>query len=639
MNNAEDKPIPRSELVDLREEIRAEMTAEIKREIKREIEGSSLKDSSEREGLISDNSDYVHSLPGHSDTLLIAAQNQKYSENTLVSASRRQEIMQLQKEDIERMIRDGIQRRLEEIGIGGSPANMVPVRREIEADTELEIEVIPIGHERSINEAVGTPPSPPPQQHQRTGILGKCLSMAGRLLGVGSDSPRKDINTGTLGMYAVAVAVHPSACTNHRARAWLTAVMFLFFVMMETFVFLMVSLESVSPICNSVDDCLPGTYCYIEKGIKLGTCRDCAYGQKPDDKICSAIFSSEMWEKRDYAIDADYNTLPLGKTFLDLDKNYDKYQCLASHHCSETDVDAPNYTNNHCDYIVQNTDKIDGATYIVIAFFSLLWSLSICEDFEESTIEEMVLDHYIKDSLSGPATIIRIALCIQKYFIPFYAIGSTIVLLITDPISAKSVILNLLAIGVLLEADNVIAVLFLNRQHEEIMEWAAGGVGDEVSIAARKSFFWTRVHGISCAVLLVIELSYIQNVKDCSDYFSSFIFGLYYFPPFVIFLWQFFVSVLCMRRNSPSIYKRMIEGLSELFFNLFVMSSQVFPSWIALTIRDDPFKNSSQFQSYYIWSIVCLLIFVGLLMLRRRCYRGAEMEQTEATDRSRMVRT
>ena len=44
-------------------------------------------------------------------------------------------------------------------------------------------------------------------------------SMAGRLIGIGSVSPRDDLNTGTLGMYAVAVATHSSASTKCSTHA------------------------------------------------------------------------------------------------------------------------------------------------------------------------------------------------------------------------------------------------------------------------------------------------------------------------------------------------------------------------------------------------------------------------------------
>jgi len=111
-----------------------------------------------------------------------------------------------------------------------------------------------------------------------------------------------------------------------------------------------------------------------------------------------------------------------------------------------------------------------------------------------------------------------VALRIRKYLIPFYATSSAIVLLITDTISSKVIILNLLAIGLLLKADNAVAVLFLSNRYDVMMDNAVGEVDGGASGAARGMFFWTRVQGLLCAYILVGAMYRIEQfVTNCSN--------------------------------------------------------------------------------------------------------------------------
>ena len=417
------------------------------------------------------------------------------------------------------------------------------------------------------------------------------------------------MNTGTLGLYAVVVVVHPSARITHRVRAWLTAAGLLLFVLLEVFVFTAVIFESSFLKCNAVDDCPTGTFCTLPGMTGLPHCGDCIgspqitndndentetptktprvnddddgfyddentkeptyatiYYDLTNDyylnnKTCSALFPPGIWEKRDYALNADYNELPLTPfEEFDWSRDYDKYKCLSANHCTDTDMDAPanDYKTQHCDYIVRNKEKMDVQIWILLLVLSLLWTLSVCQEIEEAAIEEIVLNHHVEDTLNGPAEVVRRALRIRKYLIPLYATSSTIVLLITDTISSKVIILKLLAIGLLLEADNAVAMLFLSNRYDVMMDAVMREVDGSASVAAQGTFFWTRVQGLLCAVILVGAMYRIEQFVRGCDYLYFFLYQIIIIPALMIFTGQFLYSFICARRNGSLVGEEII---------------------------------------------------------------------------------
>jgi len=258
-------------------------------------------------------------------------------------------------------------------------------------------------------------------QQQRPSGLGNYMSFAGRLLGVGSVSPRTDLNTGTINLFAVAVVVDPSA---RRRSKWLAAVGILVIVLLEVFVFSVVVYESSHPKCNAVSDCPAGNYCQVENrgGYFSRECEDCEllqhfhlFSNSADfEETCSSVLPADKWEHRAF-IDADYSASQLdNKNSFD----HELYKCLVYNHCNESDMDADTDFIGHCDFIASNVAKLDTQVWILIIFLAFLWTLPICQDIEEATIEEAVMDHQLADSFNGPAEILRVTFRIRRYIIP-----------------------------------------------------------------------------------------------------------------------------------------------------------------------------------------------------------------------------
>lgn len=78
---------------------------------------------------------------------------------------------------------------------------------------------------------------------------------------------------------------------------------------------------------------------------------------------------------------------------------------------------------------------------------------------KEVSNEKQIFDHHIAGYFSIPAEAVQLALHIRRCFRLFIATVTTI-LLLTVGISAKNLILMFLAITFILEADNVLVILF-----------------------------------------------------------------------------------------------------------------------------------------------------------------------------------
>mmetsp|Transcript_18581 Transcript_18581/g.37014 ORF Transcript_18581/g.37014 Transcript_18581/m.37014 type:complete len:562 (+) Transcript_18581:98-1783(+) len=444
------------------------------------------------------------------------------------------------------------------------------------------------------------------------------LSLAARLFGIGSVSPRTDLNTGTIGLFAVAVVVDPS---THRVKKWLAAFGIFFFVSLEVFVFGVVIQEASHPKCSAVSDCPAGNYCNTD----YMTCSDCYVVQRGSfssvqdfEATCSTVLPADKWEHRAF-INADFSEFPLDKKINYYDNK--EYECYAFNHCLQSDMDAAsNYNTKHCDFIVSNAAKMDMQVWVLIFFLALLWTLPIVQDIEEATIEEVVMDHHLTDSFNGPAEVIRVTLRMRKYLIPFCTTSATVVLLLTDNISSKNIILNFLAISLVLEADNVLAVLFLNARRNTFMKNVVRNVDGGAAGAARASFFWTRVQGFLCPILLIIFLYNVNDiVKDCSELYTDLSF-LIWIPALAIFVVQACFSIIC-GRGTRTVCEQILMALIELVRNLIG-----FISIILLLLGYVDIVGVANLGFVFVISIICLLIISGLSILRRKCY-GREHQE------------
>lgn len=247
---------------------------------------------------------------------------------------------------------------------------------------------------------------------------------------------------------------------------------------------------------------------------------------------CSKVLAS-TWDHPEYVeLDREVQLLTsINSDIRGINYTSNERNCMAVLHCNQTDKDFPgvyedivsnivkgtlgrrnDMTNSHCDYLILNYGKLDNGIILVISALALLFSLPLCQDIEEAAVEEFVLDHHLTNRINLPAKIVRFTLRIKQYVLPWYATGATVTLLITNDISARNALLNFLAITIVLEADNIIPLLFFHdfSSTDRIVDVAnVHGAGN-----IRMNFLWTRIFGISCSMMLLWILFDFMSLVD-----------------------------------------------------------------------------------------------------------------------------
>lgn len=499
-----------------------------------------------------------------------------------------------------------------------------------ESGTDLPPAISSLGEESSLLGA-SQRPSPGPERQS----LVKSLTCHLRDVGKNGHGD-VNLNTGTVNMFAVAAAVDPS----YGFKAWLIALGTLVLVCLQSFVFSAVVFESSYPRCSSVGDCPAGNFCDINGTF---VCRDCFdLNLFFEDSVKKTFLpdSAHMLLLNSTDFLADTSTCPSQSSHGWEDYHglgYDEKRCAAYHHCKNTDMDVSTNFMGHCDFVHLNMKKMDLEIWTIIFFLSLLWMLPVCQDVAEATAEEIVLDYHLKGTLNGPAEIIRVSLRIRKYWLPFFATSATVVLLLTGEMSSINVILNFLAVTMVLETDNAIALLFLNGRRTAIMEAVAEDVDGKAIVSAQKAFFWTRAQGFLVTLILLATIIYFHEVEvqDCTLLFKYLLF-IVYVPALLLLGAMPFYRIIWMKRATESIGERVLKTLISFCRNLFAVFVVSNLFYILTSLRTHgnlifqyvvhlplPIVNKHIVRNCAALDTAIIMVFVGLLVLKHKCYGTA----------------
>jgi len=213
---------------------------------------------------------------------------------------------------------------------------------------------------------------------------------------------------------------------------------------------------------------------------------------------------------------------------------------------------------------------VDGRTSVMILFLVLLWALPISQDVEEAFTEEWVLDHHLAGSLNIPAEIVRVALRIRRCILPAFITSATLVLMFTDDVSAKHVILNFLAITSITGMDNVLAALFLGPHHREMMEEAARDVKIDTAFSVGTVFLWSRVQGLFCALVFLVGLVRTDGWIDNCDRLQQVLVNLAFTLAGCVLVGQA-IYMVCVKKSTETTCKRIFYALIEVCRNLYAI--------------------------------------------------------------------
>lgn len=425
-----------------------------------------------------------------------------------------------------------------------------------------------------------------------------------------------NLNTETVSMYSIAEVVDVNSTI---IRKLIVSIGDLFLVCLQSYFLTMILNESSHEKCNSIADCPTGNFCTTTKFNAFPTCADCigVLDFEINLTYCSSQFPGYQWGN-------NLTFLTLDHTILRIESNTNStlLECLSYEHCKINDLDYETEFEGHCDFIALNMGKIDPGFWLLIGFFSLLWALPVCQDIEEAAIEEKVLDHHIGESFSIPAEIMRVALRIRRFILPLLATSVTVVFLVTDEISTKNIVLNFLSITFILEADNILALLFLKTRHKDQMEEAVQGIEIELLENGKDVSMWARIHVLFCVVKLIIELALVNKlVRDC-DRLNEFLNESYSISLFIITIIGGFYKFWSIKKEKESTFRGILEGLLVVCRNAVASNtSAVFSSLLFYFLKGNPLWIVSMartvlFQILFFGSFPLLAV---LEICKRKC--------------------
>eukprot|EP00588_Corethron_pennatum_P024339 CAMPEP_0194311286 /NCGR_PEP_ID=MMETSP0171-20130528/8264_1 /TAXON_ID=218684 /ORGANISM="Corethron pennatum, Strain L29A3" /LENGTH=479 /DNA_ID=CAMNT_0039065319 /DNA_START=35 /DNA_END=1474 /DNA_ORIENTATION=+ len=458
-------------------------------------------------------------------------------------------------------------------------------------------------------------------------------------------APRADPRTPTLSLFAVASVLRTDIS---RGGKYLHAAGALLFACVQNYAFYVMVVRASFPTCTSMTECPAGTFC-ANGQFALPTCYDCAgieaftqLNVTTVEEVCPAELGHDKWENRDY-LDFDHQELWMRPDTAESTRQ----KCIGYLHCTANDLDAETGFEGRCDYLALHKSKMDGGSWFMVVFFAVLWSLPLTLNVQEATAEERVLDHHLTGGARNiPAEMVRLTLRIRRCVLPFSATAATLVLMITNDITAKHIILNFFSIIFLIEADNVAAVLFLGPPQQELMEQTVKEAASEKKTTEAESektapeaesektgtdgaselseedealWLWSRAQGVFCVVTLAVALAVVDTyVTECNDV-QHFAETCLVLPAFLLLVLGQGVYRGCAPTEEETAGVRILGGLLEVFRNLFAYSLPVMFNVVVQMLLSKEKTLGMHLEALFAASIICLLLVIGIGTCKSKC--------------------
>jgi hypothetical protein len=369
-------------------------------------------------------------------------------------------------------------------------------------------------------------------------------------------------NTGTIHMLAV-TAVTQTEDRHSPFRPWLFALVSLGFIMIQSTAFYMIIQESHGLPCSAHTDCLTGKYCEYgsgnysreDGGERQALCADCEYltlqlysddsewinDMESIKKACDReeITSLESVDHNVVWINEEGNPAVYNQTKYA--SGYD-YWCLARQHCKQSEMymedkeDVNSHEEaweiaqhiNQCDYLVLVKNKLTSAQAFIFVFLILILASHMSTDIEEATIEEALLRKNGATTSNIPALILLASLRHRRLVLPWGIALAVVVITLTDDLSIKNILLNVLALEFLLNVDSIVLKFY------KTSSFSCSGSNDdnednshsseEMIIPVREgvdySWWGPRVESIGIGIVVIITVLNIESVVEgLSDIF------------------------------------------------------------------------------------------------------------------------
>jgi hypothetical protein len=411
-----------------------------------------------------------------------------------------------------------------------------------------------------------------------------------------------------------------------RLQKWIMPIASALLAMIQLLILYWLIFEASHPTCSMHSDCNIGEYCDNTGGIMGGDytsprCSSChflnTYYEDHANSSCKAY--EQMHENTLVWISGDGNYHP-----EDLN-NFTSIGCLISLHCDRTDTGS-----GKCDYLDLNLTKITWPNVIVFNFVALLFAAHLYKDIKESMVEESLLDHALaktsrthhsatrKRDIQALAWVVRLTLRMRKFVLPWSVTAASTTIIVVESLSAKNILLNLLAVAFITEVDNIFGNLFLSdnqkRLAQAFVNKSKGEVDrNEVSIPSMQ----LRILGIMPAFVMVAAvlrmdqlLHILSSGDDCSE--VSIVVGVIFciFCPLVGVLIESVVHFFTDK--NPNKLKRIISATLQICQN----TNAILLSMVIYFFAIRAMFGSNTVELYEIGMIFLVNITSGFLLSR-----------------------
>jgi len=423
----------------------------------------------------------------------------------------------------------------------------------------------------------------------------------------------------------VAIAASYSPCNTRwgRRRKWFMGVSSLALVIFQFYLLHFLIMESSMPTCSRNMDCNIGEFCESHEGPEQPRCADCSnqpgIGDINDYDSCKETYGYLEEENLLVWISGD------GKYHPDL--NEEESYCVNAIHCVESNIGfngtgfSDHYLEGHCDYLELMLTKVTWAHIVIFVFSAMLLGSILQLDINQCITEEKLFNYALaKENVVGSTLlveIVRFTLRLRKFVLPWVVAGATATLILVSSLSVKNIMLNLLAIGFITEADTMLGKFFTTKTQKDLVNRFVDSAKQDDDVSFKVSFLWSRILALLPVTMMVVAvtsikqlISFFENDISCDDVHWVIGYVFFYYIPFLIITVE---GVVVLRRNKnkySNLLQRIFSCMRHVsrnyntFFGLAVMWN--IPS--ALTQRYFFFLGS--YSVFFVLNNVFLYLFL-----------------------------
>ena len=297
------------------------------------------------------------------------------------------------------------------------------------------------------------------------------------------------------------------------ARLVLLPLLSLTIMLTQVLILVFVISESATKGCDAEtqDGCRQGEYCSLSFAGAL--CNDCAAVLPETTQCCPG--ASGGGEKMCPSVDYTFN-----HTYVEPSTGIGYFgACAMLKHCIDHDT-----MPHRCDYLVHALDSIKGMHIYFILFASCMYVILVADELDQADVEVAFLFERASFVRSATRRWLSIGFaCLQrllrKRVVPCANLAATAAVILTaagkESLSGLSIILNFLAMGFVLEVDDLIVKLFVSNDNSELV---SQGVAEALSSSSvpslREPLQWMN-NRMACTVMATYLTMTVILIEPC----------------------------------------------------------------------------------------------------------------------------